>query len=154
MSDRGNPGANDEAWNEWDAVIPTYAQPLIDAERVVEITRDCLAEDADDPSNIVVEGIVHNYALVLSKLNEHRIEVAGMLVRLPMQFRPAAMGGGGGWSFLNACNDSNGEQWTGVHLTMESLFVLGIGMGLAEWLLPKDMWSALPGGMPYVAVKV
>jgi hypothetical protein len=35
---------------------------------------------------------------------------------------------------------------------MEMLFCLGIGMGLAKWLLPKNMWSALPGGMPYVGI--
>lgn len=137
-----------------DAVIPDYAAPLIDAEAVVEIVTDCLVDGTPGPDAVVVEGIVHTYAFQPEKLAKHKLDVAGMLVRLPMEFRPVHMGGGGGWSFLNACNDANGEQWTGLHLTMEGLFVLGIAMGMVEWLLPKDMWSALPGGMPYVAVKV
>jgi hypothetical protein len=137
-----------------DAVIPGYAAPLIDPARIDEIMRDCLAKDASAPDVIVVEGVVHNYAFQPAKLAEHKLDVAAMLVELPMEFRPVPMGGGGGWSFLNACNDRRGEQWTGMHLVMEGLFVLGIAMDLAAWLLPKDMWPALPGGMPYVAVKV
>ena len=140
-----------------DAVIPSYATPLIDAERLGEILRDCLVnEDTRQPEDDIVmtEGVMHVYAFVPEKLAEHRLEVAAMLVELPMQFRPASMGGEGGWSFLNACTDRRGEQWTGEHLAVEGLLCLGIAMNLAAWLLPKEMWSALPGGMPYVRVTV
>ena len=41
-----------------------------------------------------------------------------------------------------------------MHMTVESLLCLGIGLDLAEWCLPKEMWSLMPGGMPYVVVKV
>ena len=97
-----------------DAVIPSYAKPLIDAARVDEIVRDCLVTEAPGPEDVVVDGVVHTFAFKADKLAEHRLEVVGMLVELPMQFRPAEMGGGGGWSFLNACNDRRGEQWTGM----------------------------------------
>jgi hypothetical protein len=138
-----------------DAVIPGYATPLIDAARLDEIVRDCLVnEDAPGPDSVVIEGVVHTYAFQPAKLAEHRLEVVGMLVNLPIEFRPTEKGGGGGWSFLNACNDRRGEQWTGMHMAMENLFVLGIANGDAEWQLPRDVWSVLPGGMPYVAVKV
>jgi hypothetical protein len=30
--------------------------------------------------------------------------------------------------------------------------VLGIATKQAEILLPREMWPALPGGMPYIAV--
>ncbi len=61
---------------------------------------------------------------------------------------------GGGWSFLNACNRSDNMQWTGLHSTMEKLFMLGIAAGHVEWMpAQRDMWSAFPGGMPYVIVK-
>jgi hypothetical protein len=72
-----------------------------------------------------------------------------MLSDLPDEFQAS---GGGGWSFLNACMTKTGEQWTGMHPTMDKLFMLGIAAGKARWLMPRDMWSVLPGGMPYVSV--
>ncbi len=59
---------------------------------------------------------------------------------------------GGGMSFLNDCNDKNGHQWTGLHLRMGQLFQLGIGLKIAKWQMPRAMWAAFPGGMPYVVV--
>jgi hypothetical protein len=134
---------------------------LIDAGRVVEILRDCLFTSEEMPGDtevpgdaVVVEGIVNTYGFQPQRLESHRDEITKMLQGLPWQFRPTNVGGDGGWSFLNACEDANGELWTGEHRTVEALLVLGIGLGLAEWLLPKEIWSALPGGMPYVVVKV
>ena len=74
-----------------------------------------------------------------------------MLSELPDEFR---VSGGGGWSFLQACNDRHGTQWTGFHQAMEELFMLGMAAGLVTELLPRDLWDALPGGMPYYAVKL
>lgn len=141
------------------------SEPLIDPERVIEILRDCLYKDdeiGDDITSVedlpegtvVVEGILNPFGFEPTRLESHRDEVTTMLQGLPTEFRTSANGGGGGWSFLNACDDRNGFQWTGLHRTMDALFVLGIGLGLAEWLMPRDMWDALPGGMPYVVVKV
>ena len=70
---------------------------------------------------------------------------------LPHQFRKSA---GGGWSFLNACNQEDGEQWTGLHQRMDQLFAMAIGLGLAKWCLPRAMWDVFPGGMPYVVVEI
>lgn len=136
-------------------------EPLIDAERVVEILRDCLFTSEEMPGDtevpegaVIVEGIIHPFGFHPGRLEKHSAEIATMLQALPMEFRDKEHGGGGGWSFLNACQDANDVQWTGLHQTMDALFVLGIGLGLAAWLLPRDMWSVLPGGMPYVVVKV
>jgi hypothetical protein len=60
--------------------------------------------------------------------------------------------GGGGWSFLNFCQDRHGTLWTGMHQTCEELIVLGIGLGMVKWCLPRGMWDALPGGMPYLVI--
>ena len=75
-------------------------------------------------------------------------EILATLMELPPQFR---MSEGGGWSFLNACNDRDGNLW-GQHINIEQLLLLGIGAGLAKILLPREMWKALPGGMPYFGV--
>jgi hypothetical protein len=45
----------------------------------------------------------------------------------------------------------HGEHW-GEHPTMGMLFALGIGAGLASYPIPREMWSALPGGVPYVTI--
>jgi hypothetical protein len=73
-----------------------------------------------------------------------------MLAELPDMFKES---GGGGWSFLNACDDRHGNQWTGLHQRMEQLFQLGIGIDKVECQLPREVWPALPGGMPYYIVK-
>ena len=35
---------------------------------------------------------------------------------------------------------------------MEQLFVLGMGLGLVKYGLPRSMWNVLPGGMPYISI--
>ena len=138
----------------------TYQEPLINSMRVATILVDCLYTndeigDGQLPLTMVrAGGIINDYAFNPERLEKHRDEIAEMLQNLPLQFRPASVGGGGGWSFLNACQDANDVQWTGSHRTMEHLFCLGIALDLVQWTMPKDVWPALPGGMPYVTVKV
>jgi hypothetical protein len=134
------------------------SDPAISTTRVEEILVDCLynsdevSGDSEVPEGAVTaEGILRTYAFHPERLESHREEITAMLKELPEQFKRS---GGGGWSFLNACDDRNGVQWTGLHLRMEQLFCLGIGLDLVAWALPRDMWAALPGGMPYVVVKL
>ena len=74
-----------------------------------------------------------------------------MLAELPNQFQADK---GGGWSFLSACDDRNGHQWTDYHQRMEQLFQLGLALGLVRCPVPRDAWSMLPGSMPYYVVDV
>jgi hypothetical protein len=138
-------------------------EPLISSERVSEIFHDVLyttdevlaVPQGDAPEGaVVVEGVMTKFGLHPQRLESHRDEVTHMLQALPMEFRSVAVGGGGGWSFLNACQDANDHQWTGMHQVMDELFVLGQGLGLVSYLMPRDMWDAMPGGMPYVMVSV
>lgn len=135
----------------------------IDPQRVEQLFIECLAnapEDRDlaalaaDSEYTIVEGIMHTTGFSTEKLESHRAEIVEMLSWLPTDFRDnVAAGGGGGWSFLNACEDREGVLW-GSHPVMDQLFQLGIGLGVARWLLPRKFWPALPGGMPYVSVTV
>lgn len=129
------------------------------ADRVEQLTKACLYADDEWPGAVTrdnapegavfAEGILHTFAFNPDKLAEHKVEIGELLAELPTEFQ---MSGGGGWTFLNACMDRHGNQWTGLHLTMERLFCLGIATGQARWQLPREMWPALPGGMPYVSV--
>jgi hypothetical protein len=132
-------------------------EPVLNPEAVKAIFVDCLFESVDgdppDEALVVVEGILHKYGFDPAKLEKHRAEIVALLYELPIQFHPKAEGGEDGWSFLNACLDRHGRQWTGLHLTMEKLFCLGMAIGRVSEMLPRDMWDVLPGGMPYYGIK-
>lgn len=100
---------------------------------------------------VIVEGIMNKLGFHPGRLEEKRAKVTEWLKALPHQFRKNS---GGGWSFLNACNQENGVQWTGFHRSMDQLFCLGMGLGLVECLMPREMWKILPGGMPYYVINV
>lgn len=118
--------------------------------RVEEIFKACHT-DAEEPADnlVLVDAITWKAYLDIGKLAEHHDEIVEMLMELPEQFRES---GGGGWSFLQACDDRHGVQWTGFHMIMAMLFALGEGIGKVKSLLPRDMWVALPGGMPYYVI--
>ena len=123
---------------------------ILSAERVEQIFLDCLfTDDEDTTSHVVAEGIVTKIGFHPDRLQSHKDEIIAMLDELPDSFKKS---GGGGWSFLNACDDKHGRQWTGLHQTMEQLFQLGIGIGLVKSVMPRSMWSVLPGGMPYYVI--
>ena len=129
---------------------------MIDSERLSVIFTDCLFRDEEivdgQPTTepVVVEGITLRIGFHKERLESHRTEVRAMLDQLPETFHEET---GGGWSFLNACDTRDGEQWTGLHSQMEKLFALGMGLGIVECQMPREMWGILPGGMPYYVVK-
>jgi len=126
-------------------------EPTIDPKKVEEIFFDCLFKDREDTSkHVPVEGIVSNFGFHPERLKSHIEEIVALLNELPDAFKESS---GGGWSFLKACNDRHGNQWTGFHQRMEQLFSLGLGIGKVVCLLPRDLWSALPGGMPYYMIR-
>lgn len=121
----------------------------LNAERVREIFVDCLFREGEDNSNHVeVEGITRTDWFHPDRLEGHKVEIEAMLNELPSEFKRS---GGGGWSFLKACFDKHGNHWA-EHRSMEKLFQLGIAIGAAEYLMQKDVWGALPGGMPYYII--
>ena len=121
------------------------------SENVERLFLDCLFKDGENTSNsIIAEGIRSKFGFHKERLNTHSDDISKVLAQLPKEFQKDS---GGGMSFLNACNNSDGGQWTGLHAVMEQLFVLGIASGKVSCLMPRDMWAALPGGMPYYVVE-
>jgi hypothetical protein len=120
---------------------------LLSSPLVEVLVNECSGVDGADGELVVVEGIVHKYSFQRTKIAEHAATIATMLAELPIEFRS-------GWTFLNACDDRHGRQWTGEHRMMEALFALGIAAGKARWLMPREMWDVLPGGMPFVVVEL
>lgn len=127
------------------------------AERVDQIVGDCLfTEDEIQQSPngtpedaVIVSGIVNNFGFNPARLESHRDDVRAILDMMPEEFH--AGGEGGGHSFLRMCMTRNGEQW-GVPRNMEVLIALGIGLGYVRYCLPREMWTILPGEMPYLTI--
>ena len=123
---------------------------ILTSEKVEQIFLDCLFREGEDTSNhIAAEGIVSTVGFNPARLESHRAEIEALLDELPDEFKQSS---GGGMSFLNACNDKHGDQWTGLHQRMEQLFQLGMAIKKVRSLMPRSMWSALPGGMPYYVI--
>ena len=129
----------------------------LSADRVRDVMMSCLFKPEDLPGDgstpadaITVQGIVRGFGFDPKRVEAAKPAIAEMLDQLPNEFRAD---GGGGWSFLNACTDKTGELWTGMQQSVDELVCLGIAAGYAEYLLPRDMWAVLPGGVPYFSVK-
>ena len=93
------------------------------------------------------------YVWSKEKIIQHREAIRDLITQLPYEFlavEEPEHNAGSGWSFLKACMTSEGEQWTGDHRAVETLFCLGMAAGFVTMLTPdREAWSALPGGMPY-----
>ncbi len=126
------------------------------AEKTTSIIKDCLFKpeeivDGKPPEKFVlVEAIMQKWSFHPERLECHRQEVIDLLKLMNPAFLKS---GGGGWSFLNMCMDKDDRQW-GEHRNMEELIVLAIGLKLGSFQFPRDMWDALPGGMPYVVFDI
>lgn len=130
---------------------------LIDPNAVEAAYVSCLFTDdemADLPEGVeapedavIVQGVINRHGLHPDRVETQREQVSEWLAALPDEFRKTPSGG---WTFLNACEDRDGEQWTGLHQRVDQLLALGQGLGLCGWVLPDpEMWKMLPGGMPY-----
>lgn len=120
--------------------------------KVGRVFRECLAGNAEDENAIVIDGITVRVAFDAARVTAHAGEIRELLTELPSAFLSETEGGGGGWSFLNACNDRHDRQWTGFHRSMEELFMIGEAAGMVKPLLPRELWEALPGSMPYYVI--
>lgn len=122
----------------------------LSAGRVEHIFQDCLFNEGEDTTDHVkAPGITTNVGFHPGRLVGHKAAIEEMLDELPESFKKT---GGGGMSFLGACEDKDGNQWTGQHRIMEQLFQLGVAVGKAQLLVPREKWGGLPGGMPYYLV--
>jgi hypothetical protein len=119
------------------------------AKNVEEVFLDCLFEEGVTPEHfIAVEGIVNNFGFDPIKIDTNKDKIKELLDQLPETFQEKS---GGGWSFLNACITIENVQW-GEHRNMEQLVTLGIACNQVKYCMPRSLWSALPGGVPYFMI--
>lgn len=122
---------------------------ILNSENVRNLIMYCLFREGESTDNaIIVNGIMKNMGFHPERIKEQEDAIMELLLELPEAFMESK---GGGWSFLNACMNKDGGQW-GEHSSMEDLFLLGMAIEKVSYLMPKELWSALPGGMPYLIV--
>lgn len=135
-------------------------KPLINAAEVHATMEYCLFSDSEianyipgtaPPGAVIVESVVGKFGFHPGRLDEKKATIRAMLDNLDPAFRADMADGGGGWSFLNMPLDKNGEQW-GEQPTANALLALGIAIDYARILIPRDMWSVFPGGVPCVQI--
>jgi len=119
------------------------------SDNVHHVFMDCLFNDDEDKKDpVIAEGITMSVGFNPIRLKKNEESIYSMLKELPATFQKDS---GGGWSFLQACVDKDDNHW-GEHRSMQELFLLGLATGKVRYCLPKDLWPALPGGMPYLEV--
>lgn len=107
----------------------------------------CLFEPGEDSTSAVpAQGVVLQMGFHPERLASKRAEIAAMLMALDPKFRES---GGGGFSFL-AMGD--GLPYLAHHRDFDTLLCLGIASGFVRYCLPRNLWSVLPGGAPYLVV--
>ena len=118
-------------------------------EAVDWVFHDCLWEE-HNASYIDVEGVLTKARFAQKSIEQYRSVINSFLCQLPTAFRKNR---GGGWSFLNLCQDSAGNQWADLHQTIDKLVCLGKAIGCLSTTGPE--WNPImPGGMPFVFVDV
>jgi hypothetical protein len=132
-------------------IIMATGMKGLTADRVGAIFNDCMFRKEELPPKeyVPASGIITDVGFHPERVESYKDEIAEMLAELSDDFQEA---GGGGMSFLKACEDKHGNQWTGMHQTMEQLFQLGMAVGKVTCQLPREAWELLPGGMPYYVV--
>jgi hypothetical protein len=100
---------------------------------------------------ITVTSVANTLRYSKSRLVIHRAQILALLAELPDEFRAVAIGGGGGWTFLNMCYDRHGRHW-GEQSHMDLLVSLGLATGAVRFMFARELWPALPGGVPYVEI--
>ena len=106
-------------------------------------------EDEPHENYISVDGLVRRVCFHPERLESQRETLKEYLMQLPHEFREKE---GGGWSFIYSTTTADGELW-GEQYNAEQLIMMGIGLGLVEYAMPREFWKLLPGGVPYIVIK-
>lgn len=120
------------------------------ASNVEDTLVNLLFKEGEDTSTaVIVRGVMMHIGFHPERLQEQKENIISMLEQLPETFREKS---GGGWSFLNACQDKDENQWADLHETMDKLVCLGLAIRRVAFVMPREMWAMFPGGMPYFVV--
>lgn len=109
---------------------------------------NCQLKEGEDKTNsIEVEGLDQKFNFNLIRLESHREFIKKIIDEMPEEFLKE------GESFLKLTVTSGGYQWTTNHKRCEQFVVMAIGLGLAEYVFPREKWKNLLKGAPVIRLK-
>lgn len=120
------------------------------ASNVLKVFNGCLFDTQPDTGTefIGVKGVQVNVGFDPHKIEQHKEEITSLLDQLDDKFKENT---GGGYSFMNVPFTKDGNQW-GEQTDGDRLMMLGMAIGRVKYLLPREMWKALPGSVPYYVI--
>lgn len=120
------------------------------SENVREVFLDSLYKESetDRSGAVMVAGIIKSVGFHPERLNANKEKIIDFLNQLDDNFKESC---GGGYTFLSVPFDKNNVQW-GEHINAEELCLLGMGIKKMGFLFPRELWTALPGGVPYLVI--
>ena len=133
------------------------------SENVEKVFYNCLyteeetknLKEGELPEGVIIAlGVQMSIGFEPKRLLRHRENIRELLSQLPIEFQPASIGGGDGWSFFKFWNTKSGFQWTNLHKHVDQLICLGLSTDQLEYTKPRELWCNLPGGQAYVVVKI
>lgn len=128
---------------------PEENDHILSIKKVKEVYEYCILSESEVSEHEPIvdftmgEGVAYAGVFNSERLAEKKEEIANMVDELADIEK--------GPSFLTLCMDKNGRQWTGEHFIMDCLVQLGVATEALCYTLDRDMWDALPGGVPFIA---
>lgn len=144
------------------------------AEQVHDLFKHCLftakelppKPPSDDPNEtlkylteqgvkfIFVESVAAKVLFHPDRIAESKEQIRSILGDMDSKFmKQTPDDNDSGYSFLAMPFDKDGVHWC-EQPTADLLVALGIACGFIEYLLPREAWPALPGGVPYFAINI
>ena len=132
-----------------------HTMMALNGHNVQKVFLDCLFKDeeiGEDGKPTIPYVEVQNLTKIIGfhpdRLEKHRQDIIDFCQQLPEEFR---MDVGGGWSFLKMVGTKDEYLWGGQE-NANQLLALGLGIKIMKILLPRELWIALPGGVPYIGI--
>lgn len=119
--------------------------------RVLEAYERCYRDETVKTGTVQVSGFLLRHTFSIRRLYEYRESIIRMLLSLPAGFREDV---GGGGSVGHMVLRGDGKMWAADMATIEKLVALAIASHLMEFCSPRETWSRLPQGLPYVRIKI
>lgn len=122
----------------------------LNAENVDKIFMECLHDPGENADGApIAEAIKLRVCFNPIRLKANEGSIRELLNFIHPNFHKSK---GGGWTFLNFCLDRDGDTWTGLHQIMDKLLALGLATEMITFTMSREMWSALPEGMPFLTI--
>ena len=125
---------------------------MLDAKEIHEVFMDCFYEDEEiDQAELEggemtpllkLEGCMVNVGFDPARVQKNQEKIEAFLNEVPNIFYTGA-------NFTMLYMDKDGNHW-GEHKNCDELLILGLAIDRFHYLLPREVWKALPGGMPYI----